>query len=92
MVEHDGHERTDVGSQWRNRAGHSSGSRVAVDRQGRAWTVREMDAARVPGARARRSLIFDTAGHCFRIWQYPVDWRDLTTHELLALGGIGRDD
>ena len=92
MVEHDSYERADGVSQWRDSAGHRSGSRLAVDRQGRAWTVREMDAVHVPGARGRCSLIFDTVGHCFRIWQYPMDWRDLTNGELLALGRIICDD
>jgi hypothetical protein len=92
MVEHDRNESATVTPQWRDRVGRSLDSRLAVDPEGRAWTVREADATHVPGARARRSLIFDTVGYCFRVWQYPLDWRDLTNVELLALGRITCDD
>jgi hypothetical protein len=92
MVEQDRHESVEVTPQWRDSVKQSLGSRMAVDPQGRAWTVRETDATHVPGARARRSLIFDTVGCCFRVWHYPPDWRDLTTAELLALGKVTCDD
>jgi hypothetical protein len=36
--------------------------------------------------------VFDTVGCCFRVWEYPLDWRDLTNAELLAVGRITRDD
>lgn len=92
MVEYDRYERAAVTPEWRDSNGRSLRSRVAVDPQGRAWTVREADATHVPGARARHSLIFDTVGYCFRVWQYPLDWRELTNAELLALGRITCDD
>jgi hypothetical protein len=92
MVEPDRHESVEVTPQSRDSVKHSLGSRVAVDPQGRTWTVRETDSTHVPGARARRSLIFDSVGCCFRVWHYPPDWRDLTTAELLALGQVTRDD
>ena len=92
MVERQHYENEDHRSEWSERGRSPGGSRMVVDPEGRTWTVREIDAAHVPGARARRSLIFDTAGCCFRVWQYPQDWRDLLNDELLALGRIGCDD
>lgn len=78
----------------RPRAGltHAGASRILIGPEGRAWTVYETYAAHVPGARALQCLIFDTTGHCFRVWQYPIDWRELPAAELLALGRITPDD
>lgn len=92
MSEQNRSEVADVAPRWLHGVRHSVGSRVLVDPQGRAWTVYEADAAHVPGARALHCLIFDTTGHCFRVWRYPIDWRELTTSELLALGQITPDD
>ncbi|HJU68346.1 MAG TPA: hypothetical protein VJ650_08850 [Gemmatimonadaceae bacterium] len=92
MGEMNRYEHLEDPQHWRGKIAHSPGSRVAVDSQGRAWTVREADATHVPGARARQSLIFDTPGCCFRVWHYPSDWRDLSTSELLALGQVSCDD
>lgn len=92
MGEKDRYENVEDTPQWRGRVAHYPGSRVAVDPQGRTWTVREMDATHVPGARARQSLIFDSTGCCFRVWNYPPDWRELTTSELLAIGQVTCDD
>jgi hypothetical protein len=92
MVEQNRYESENSSSRWSEDVRRPLGSRIAVDPAGRAWTVREMDAAHVPGARAGRSLIFDTVGCCFRVWQYPLDWRDLPAAELLALGRIVCDD
>ena len=92
MLEQNGNESGGISSQRFDRTGHPMGSRVAADPYGRFWTVREVDASNVPGAQARRSLIFDTAGHCFRLWSYPLDWRELSPRELLVLGRIVPDD
>jgi hypothetical protein len=56
-----------------------------VDPGGVTWTVREADTTRVPGARAPRCLIFETAGHARRAWKYPPDWPTLGDEGLLAL-------
>jgi hypothetical protein len=92
MGEENRYEIADVAARSRHRIRHSAGSRVLVDPEGRAWTVYETDAAHVPGARALQCLIFDTTGYCFRLWRYPIDWRELTSAELLALGRITPDD
>ena len=92
MVDQDRHEPGDGAPQWRDGIKRSVNSRVAVESTGRTWTVRETDATHVPGARAPSCLVFDTVGCCFRVWQYPLDWRDLTNAELLAVGRITRDD
>lgn len=91
MVEPDHHENAGSTAQWRPGTGRFLGCRIVVDREGRPWTVREADATHVPGARAERCLIFDTSGYCFRVWQYPFDWRELTNGELLALGRVTCD-
>jgi hypothetical protein len=92
MKNENGHELAGLTSRARHGVRHSGGSRVLADPTGRAWTVYETVTAHVPGARAQQCLIFDTTGHCFRVWQYPIDWRELTTAELLALGGVTPDD
>ena len=92
MVDQDRHERAGGAPQWRDGVRPSVNSRLAMEPTGRVWTVRETDATHVPGARARSCLVFDTVGCCFRVWQYPLDWRDLTNAELLAVGRITRDD
>jgi hypothetical protein len=92
MAEKERYEPAPIAQQWRDAVRDFYGSRQAVDPTGRAWTIREADAAHVPGSRGRRALIFDTEGHCFRVWSYPLEWRELTTAELLALGRIVRDD
>jgi hypothetical protein len=47
--------------------------------------VRELDASRVPGARADRCLLFETDGVFRRAWTYPSDWAALTDDELVVV-------
>jgi hypothetical protein len=56
-----------------------------TDPGGIIWTVREADTTRVPGARASRCLIFETAGYARRAWTYPPEWRTLDDEGLLLL-------
>ena len=56
-----------------------------VERGDRHWTLREMDARGVPGARAARCLICESTEVVRRLWNYPSDWRKLDDVELAAL-------
>jgi hypothetical protein len=47
------------------------------------WSVTEVDARAVPGARRPRCLVFTRADCIRRVWDYPADWRTLD-HEALA--------
>ncbi|MFL5574596.1 MAG: hypothetical protein ACJ79S_01275 [Gemmatimonadaceae bacterium] len=58
---------------------------VYDDDSGTHWTVREVDASSVPGARASRCLIFDSGSVARRIWRYPLDWDALPPRTLLGL-------
>ncbi|HWJ23181.1 MAG TPA: hypothetical protein VNS52_12585 [Gemmatimonadaceae bacterium] len=55
------------------------------DVSGQHWTVREVDAATVPGARAPRCLIFDSGAVARRLWSYPRDWGAMPPGALLKL-------
>ena len=56
-----------------------------VERGDRHWTVREMDARGVPGARAPTCLICESTEVIRRLWDYPRDWRKLDDLELARL-------
>ena len=49
------------------------------------WTVREVDARRVPGARADRCLICDSGEVVRRLWKYPENWTELDDEALWEL-------
>ncbi len=49
------------------------------------WFVREVDARRVPGARADRCLIYETEGVVRRVWAFPTDWTTLSDDALWKL-------
>lgn len=49
------------------------------------WSVVEVDAAAVPGARASRCLLFSRPECIRRVWDYPADWRTLDDDALTAL-------
>jgi hypothetical protein len=49
------------------------------------WTVVEVDARAVPGARGARCLLFTREGCIRRVWDYPADWRTLDDAALAAL-------
>ncbi len=48
-----------------------------LEHHGAQWRVREVDATRIPGARGRRCLIFDSDGIVRRVWAYPDTWDGL---------------
>ena len=56
-----------------------------VERGDRHWTLREMDARSVPGARAATCLICESTEVIRRLWNYPDDWRELGDLELATL-------
>ena len=61
---------------------------VFVQRLGDAWvqwSVIEVDASAVPGARATRCLLFSRHECIRRVWNYPADWRALDAEALTAL-------
>jgi hypothetical protein len=49
------------------------------------WSVVEVDAAGVPGARGPRCLLFRRDDCIRRVWDYPPDWCDLDPAALAAL-------
>lgn len=49
------------------------------------WSVVEVDARAVPGARGARCLIFTRHDCIRRVWDYPADWRTLDETGLAAL-------
>lgn len=54
-------------------------------RDGVRWTVIEASAARTPGAKSYRCLIFDSDGIVRRLWAFPEAWSDLPDDQILAL-------
>lgn len=57
------------------------------DTGGSEWLIREMDASNVPGARAERCLLCESAeqGIVRRLWTYPQHWFHLTDEDLRQL-------
>lgn len=49
------------------------------------WTVREVSALSVPGARGARCLICESTSVVRRLWDYPANWMTLNDDELLKL-------
>jgi hypothetical protein len=49
------------------------------------WTVVEVDARGVPGARGASCLVFTRLDCIRRVWTYPADWRALDVDALIAL-------
>jgi hypothetical protein len=49
------------------------------------WSLREVDARRVPGARAPKCLICESTDVIRRLWVYPDDWKSLTDDALWTL-------
>jgi hypothetical protein len=52
---------------------------------GQRWHVRELDASKVPGARAERCLICESNEVIRRLWSYPSDWDALDDDALFRL-------
>jgi hypothetical protein len=57
-------------------------AREFIDEHGIEWEVSEVDASKVPGARGRRCLIFESVHAIRRVWDYPPDWYRHTAAEL----------
>jgi len=49
------------------------------------WSVVEVDAATVPGARGSHCLVFTREDCVRRVWDYPADWQSLDDEGLAAL-------
>jgi hypothetical protein len=49
------------------------------------WSVVEVDAGAVPGARGARCLLFTREDCIRRVWDYPADWRTLDAAALASL-------
>jgi hypothetical protein len=56
-----------------------------LQRGGRQWTVREVNARGVPGARRDTCLICESAEVIRRIWDFPSDWRVVDDEALWKL-------
>ncbi|MFI5229602.1 MAG: hypothetical protein ACHQWU_11070 [Gemmatimonadales bacterium] len=61
------------------------GDARGVMSNGARWTVREVDASRVPGAQADRCLVFEGDGVLRRAWIYPANWADLPERDLASV-------
>ena len=49
------------------------------------WSVVEVDAAIVPGARGSHCLVFTREDCVRRVWDYPADWQSLDDEGLAVL-------
>ena len=58
---------------------------VFVDKSGVDWRIYERRRAEVPAPRGDSCLIFESCAAIRRVWNYPRDWRTLSTEELAAL-------
>jgi hypothetical protein len=56
-----------------------------IVRETERWTVTEMDARDVPGARGNCCLICECDLAVRRLWSYPDDWHRMEDARLLAL-------
>jgi hypothetical protein len=63
----------------------SHSSERLLQRGGRQWTVREVNAHGVPGARRETCLICESAEVIRRIWDFPADWRVVDDEALWNL-------
>lgn len=52
------------------------------------WTVRELDARALPGARGPRCLVFENHEIVRRVWSYPATWESLPAASLFRLAGL----
>ena len=57
-----------------------------IDTLERLWRVTERDTRRDPGARGDTCLIFSTGDTVRRVWNYPLGWSELPSHQLERLG------
>lgn len=56
-----------------------------IVRDGERWTITEVDARDVPGARGDYCLICESDLSVRRLWKYPADWHRVEDEKLLAL-------
>ena len=49
------------------------------------WSLREVDARKVPGAPRPQCLICESGDVIRRLWKYPSDWESLDDDALWAL-------
>ena len=56
-----------------------------IVREGERWTVAEVDARDVPGARGNCCLICESDLSVRRLWTYPADWHRMEDGKLLGL-------
>ena len=56
-----------------------------VQRDDEMWTVKEVNALNVPGARGSRCLICESTSVVRRLWNYPANWMRLSDDDLLNL-------
>ena len=61
------------------------GSVDFIDRDFVHWRVTERDASADPGSHARWCLIFSCTEAARRVWEYPANWRTLSSVELATL-------
>lgn len=61
-------------------------SRIVMDTQGNEWVIHEVDTPQA-WAHGSRCLIFSSPAVVRRVWQYPDDWSQLSSRELLNLLG-----
>ena len=56
-----------------------------IDAGGISWRVFEVEAAEWSWAHKARCLLFVSPEVIRRVWEYPVDWWQLSTDELYAV-------
>ena len=56
-----------------------------IVRDSERWTISEVDAREVPGARGDSCLICESDFSVRRLWSYPADWDRIEDARLLAL-------
>lgn len=59
--------------------------RIFRDANGALWTVLEVEAAGMVGARGPRCLVFECGSAVRRVWHYPADWGACDAEHLEAL-------
>jgi hypothetical protein len=59
--------------------------RIFRDGTGALWTVLEVEAAGMAGARGPRCLVFECGAAVRRVWHYPAEWGEWNAEKLEAL-------
>ncbi|GAC1697187.1 MAG: hypothetical protein NVS9B3_14960 [Gemmatimonadaceae bacterium] len=66
-------------------ADEPKGARIFFDTYGQRWQVYERIDYPSADARERPCLIFESAAIVRRVWNYPTNWRGLTSAQLVTL-------